>query len=65
MSSYADEVIAIDALLFVSCVYLILWALRTRSLQRADQLSRVINAIFLVALTTLLLASVYVIFWLL
>jgi hypothetical protein len=65
VSSYADEVIAIDALLFVSCVYLILWALRTRSLQRADQLSRLINAIFLFALTTLLLASVYVIFWLL
>jgi len=65
VSSYADEVIAVDALLFVSCVYLILWALRTRSLRRADLLSRLINAIFLFALTTLLLASVYVIFWLL
>jgi hypothetical protein len=64
-TSYADEVIAVDALLFVSCVYLILWALRTQSLRRADMLSRVINVVFLLALTTFLLASTYVIFWLL
>jgi hypothetical protein len=62
--SFADEVIAIDAVLFVSCVYLILWALRTSSPRRADLLSRIINGIFLFALTTLLLASTYVIFWL-
>jgi hypothetical protein len=62
--SSADEVIAIDAVLFVSCVYLILWALRTSSPRRADMLSRIINGIFLFALTTLLFASTYVIFWL-
>ena len=63
-NSYADEFIAVDALLFVGCVYLILWALRTRSLVRADSLARVIDFTFLFALTTLLLASAYIIYWL-
>ena len=63
--SYADELIAVDALLFVSCVYLILWALRTRSPEKAHMLSRVIDVLFLFALTSLLLASTYIIFWIL
>jgi hypothetical protein len=63
--SFADELIAVDALLFVSCVYLILWALRTSSPQRADALTRIIDVLFLFALTTLLLASAYIIFWVL
>ena len=61
-NSYADELIALDALLFVSCVYLILWALRTSSAVRAISLSRVVDAIFLFALTSLLLAATYIIF---
>lgn len=60
--SFADELIAIDALLFVSCVYLILWALRTKSPQRTHSLTRVIDVLFLFALTSLLLASAYIIF---
>jgi hypothetical protein len=63
--SYADELIALDALLFGICVYLILWALRTDSPQRAISLSKVVDIVFLFALTTLLLASTYVIFWIL
>jgi len=60
--SYADELIALDALLFVSCVYLILWALRTQSPEMAARLSRVINVVFLFALTSLLLAAGYIIY---
>ena len=42
--TYADEVIAFDALLFVCCVYLILWALRTSSHgARASFLGRVVD----------------------
>ena len=63
--SYADELIAVDAILFVCCVYLILWALRTTSLARARALSRLVDAVFLFALTTLLAASTYIIFWIL
>jgi hypothetical protein len=61
--SYADEIIAIDAILFVCCVYLILWALRTSSLVRARALSRLVDVVFLFALTTLLAASTYIIYW--
>jgi hypothetical protein len=61
--TYADEVIAFDALLFVCCVYLILWALRTSSLPRARMLSKLVDIVFLVALTTMLLASGYIVYW--
>jgi len=63
--SLADEVIACAALLFVCCVYLILWALRTRSLQRAWVLGRIVDWVFLVALTTMLVAAAYIVFWVL
>ncbi len=61
--TYADEVIAFDAFLFVCCVYLILWALRTKSLPRAQKLSRLVDIIFLIALTTMLVASGYIVYW--
>ena len=63
LRTYADELIAADALLFVCCVYLILWALRTTSPARARKLSRVIDGVFLFALTTMLLASAYIVYW--
>ena len=62
--SYADELIALDAFLFVGCVYLILWALRTSLPERAARLARIVDVVFLFALTTLLIASAYVIYYL-
>jgi len=61
LRSYADEVIAFDALLFVCCVYLILWALRTTNIPRVRTLTRLIDFLFLFALTTMLVASGYII----
>ena len=61
--TYADEVIAFDVLLFVACVYLILWALRTLSVRRAYTLGRVVDWVFLLALTTMLLAATYIVYW--
>jgi len=61
--TFADEIIAFDALLFVCCVYLILWALRTTNTARAYVLGRVVDWVFLVALTTLLLAAAYIVYW--
>ena len=61
--TYADEVIAFDAFLFVCCVYLILWALRTSSRTRARKLSRVVDIIFLIGLTSMLIASGYIVYW--
>ena len=63
-SSFADELIALDAFLFVSCVYLILWALRTKRPERAIRLARIVDIVFLFALTTLLIAAAYIIYYL-
>jgi hypothetical protein len=63
-NSYADELIALDAFLFVGCVYLILWALRTTRPERAASLGRIVDVVFLFALTTLLFASAYIIYYL-
>ena len=60
--SFADEVIALDGLLFVFCVYLILWALRTTKVSRVRTLTRVVDVVFLFALTTMLVASGYILF---
>jgi hypothetical protein len=65
LRTVADEIIAADVLLFVLCVYLILWALRTRSARRALQLSRIVDFVFLLALTTLVLAGGYIVYWVL
>ena len=61
--TYADELIALDAFLFVGCVYLILWALRTTRLSRAASLARAVDVVFLFALTTLLFAAAYIIYY--
>ena len=65
LRSYADEVIALDGFLFVCCVYFILWALRTKIDGRAHVLARIIDIVFLFALTTMLLAAGYIIYWVL
>ena len=61
--TFAVEIIAFDALLFVCCVYLILWALRTSSTARAYELGRLVDRVFLLALTTMLLAAAYIVYW--
>jgi hypothetical protein len=61
--TFADEIIAFDALLFVCCVYLILWALRTTRTARAYMLGRVVDWVFLVALTTMLMSAAYIVYW--
>jgi hypothetical protein len=62
LRAWADEVIALDALLFVCCVYLILWALRTTSPERARRLVRIIDVVFLFSLTSMLLAAAYIVY---
>ena len=63
LRTMADEVIAFDALLFVCCVYLILWALRTQDVARAYWLGRTVDWVFLVALSTMLAAAAYIVYW--
>jgi multisubunit Na+/H+ antiporter MnhF subunit len=62
LRTVADEVIAFDALLFVCCVYLILWALRTQDVTRAYWLGRTVDWVFLVALSTMLAAAACIVY---
>jgi hypothetical protein len=50
-SSWADDLLAIDAMLFLSACGLAYWALRTRSIKRRHLTERIADLIFLVALT--------------
>ena len=62
LQTLADEAIAVCTLLYVGNVYLILWALRTRSARLAWRLGRVIDVVFLATLTTMVIAGGYLIF---
>lgn len=49
----ADDLLVICAALFLLSTYLIFWALRSRTLGRTRWLARLVDGVFLVALTTL------------
>jgi len=51
MSTWADDLLSIDATLFLSACGLAYWALRTRSLKRRHLTEKIADLIFLVALT--------------
>ncbi len=51
--NFADDLLVICAAFFLLCTYLIFWALRSRHLERTRQLARVVDFVFLIALTTL------------
>lgn len=53
LSRFADDLLVICATLFLTCTYLIFWALRSRRLGRVRTIARVVDAVFLVALTAL------------
>ena len=59
---FADDVLAVDAMLYGLCIYLILWSGRTSSRTFARRLFNVVDVVFLLALTTMLLAAGYVVF---
>lgn len=53
LATYADDVLVVCALLFLLSTYLAFWALRSRHARRTRQLARLVDAVFLVALTAL------------
>ncbi|MDB5972643.1 MAG: hypothetical protein JWQ90_5093 [Hydrocarboniphaga sp.] len=52
-----DDLLAICALGFLICTYLIVWALRTRVRRYLPQLVRLVDGMFLLSLTGLVLAG--------
>jgi hypothetical protein len=53
LSTFADDLLAICAALFLLSTYLIFWALRSHALGRTRWLARLVDGVFLVALTAL------------
>ncbi len=53
LSTFADDLLVICASLFLTSTYLIFWALRSRKLGRARWLARLVDGVFLTALTAL------------
>jgi uncharacterized membrane protein len=51
ISTWADDLLSIDATLFLSACGLAYWALRTRSLKRRHRTEKIADLIFLGALT--------------
>jgi hypothetical protein len=53
LASYADDVLVVCASLFLLTTYLVFWALRSRQPARMQRLARLVDGVFLVALTAL------------
>ena len=51
ISTWADDLISIDAMLFLSSCGLAYWALRTRSIKRRHLTEKIADLIFLAAIT--------------
>ena len=54
-STFVDDFLAVDAVLFLLSCLLSYWALRTRSLRRMYRIEHIADALFLVGLTLMVL----------
>ena len=55
----ADDILAISALMFLLCTYIIFFTLRTQQESLALTLEKAVDTIFLLALTGMVTAGVY------
>ena len=62
VDTLADDILALNALLFLICCYLIIWALRTLSRRRAARLLLMVEYTFLGAMTLLVLTGFFVVY---
>ncbi|AXQ29792.1 hypothetical protein D0B54_14405 [Solimonas sp. K1W22B-7] len=56
-ATIVDDMLALCAALYLVCIYLIFWALRTPREALLQPLIRIIDAVFLAALTTMTVAA--------
>ena len=55
--SIVDDLLAVCAAAFLSCIYLILWTLRSRGTSLSVVLIRMVDGVFLLATTTMTIAA--------
>lgn len=61
-ASIVDDVLAVCAAAFLLCTYLIFWALRSRSPALSASLNRIIDVVFVLALSAMTLAGFLLIY---
>ena len=57
-----DDVLATCAAIFLFCIYLISWALRTRAERRAAVLALIVEVLFLATLTVMTIAGFFMVY---
>jgi hypothetical protein len=57
-----DDILGLAAVLFLNCTYLSFWALRTRIEARMFTLAKVIDVLFLVGLTLIVISGVGIVY---
>jgi branched-subunit amino acid permease len=62
IDTFADDILALNALLFLICCYLIVWALRTASRRRTQQLLYGTEYLFLAAMTLLVMVGFFTVY---
>ena len=55
--SFVDDMLAVCAAGFLVCIYLIFWALRSRKVSLAVVLIKVVDGVFLLAITSMVIAA--------
>jgi len=58
----ADDVLALNALMFLVCCYLVVWGLRTGSRRMTARLLRVVETLFLASMTLLVAIGFFVVY---
>ncbi len=56
-ATIVDDMLAICAAVFLACIYLIFWTLKTADPKRASRLVKIVDALFLAAITAMTLAA--------
>lgn len=62
IETLADDVLAMNALMFLVCCYLVVWGLRTGSRRTTATLLRVVETLFLAAMTLLVAIGFFVVY---
>ena len=58
----ADDVLAMNALMFLICCYLVVWGLRTGSRRTTARLLRAVETLFLASMTLLVAIGFFVVY---
>jgi len=56
----ADDIVALGAVMFMSCCFLSYWAMRSRAVRRLHRVEKIADAFFLIGLSLLAIACMVI-----